>query len=177
MKSVFFRFLILAALLMVVIPVSADKGKENPSVYSFAEIVQALPEKWTANPVEIMEMMKEYPDFVCYRSHDIIGCTSVNNKYASEVHVNYQFTSEDDNSEFVQAVFSMKIDSSEEVQKIMEAFWLNDMRSANITGAYFPNDQIILYFSAGDTMMTVTIPMKEDGSLWMIMVDFGLIRG
>ena len=178
----FFRWLtVLVILVLFVLPASADQGKENPSVYSFADIVQKLPKLWMSDPLEVMDLMKDYPDFICYRSHDIIGCTSVNNKYSSEIHVNYQFTTDKDDSEFVRATFSMAINSSEEIQKIIEAFWIDGMSAANISGAYYPADQIILYFKTyelvNQTMMTVTVPMAEDGGLWLIMADFGIVRG
>ena len=181
MRSVFLRLTILVIFLMLVLPASADQGRDNPSVYSFAEIVQKLPGMWDTDPLSVMDLMNNYPDFVCYKSHDIIGCTSVNNKYSSEIHVNYQFTTAEDDAKFVRATFSMAINSSEEIQKMIEAFWIDGMTAANISGAYYPPDQIILYFktneNVGQTLMTVTVPMAEDGSLWLIMMDFGVVRG
>ena len=177
MKRIFIFVLFLAVMLSVILPVSAESVRENPSVYSFAEIVQKLPKIWLSSPAEMMDMMKEYPDFTCWRSYDIIGCTSVNNKYSAEIHVNYQFTTDDDNGEFDQAYFSMLIDSSEDVQKLIEAFWLPGMSVANIWGAKYPEDQITLFFSAGDTMMKYSIPMSGNGEFWLVNVELGMIRG
>ena len=112
-------------------------------LYSFADIVQKLPKLWMSDPLEVMDMMKDYPDFICYRSHDIIGCTSVNNKYSSEIHVNYQFTTDKDDSEFVRATFSMAINSSEEIQKIIEAFWIDGMSAAKISAVRRPAARMI----------------------------------
>lgn len=177
MKNKLILIFVLSLAVMFVLPVSAEEVRENPSFYSFSEIVQKLPKMWIANPIEVMEMMKSYPDFECWRSYDIIGCASVNNKHAAEIHVNYQFSSEDDYAEFTGCTFTMLINSSEDVQKVIESFWLPDMKAARIWGADYPDDQVTLYFSSGDTMMTYSIPWDNDGNIWMIMVDMGLIRG
>ncbi|MBQ6509670.1 MAG: hypothetical protein IJI07_09390 [Flexilinea sp.] len=155
----------------------ADPLRENPSVYSFAEIVQKLPKMWTSSFDEVTEMMKQYPDLVCRRSYDIISCTSVNNKYSAEINVNLQFTSEKDDAEFVQTVFTYMIDSTEEVQKILELFWLPEMKAANISGTHDPADRITLYFSTDNTMETYSIYFNEKDTVWLVIVSFGIIRG
>lgn len=171
-------FLLFAMIfLMMAGSVSADSVRMNPSLYSFAEIVQKLPSMWLANPIEVTEMMNEYPDFVCYRNFDVIGCQSVNNKFSSEIHVNLQFTSDDDNAEFQRAVFTMPIDSSEQIQTVVEQFWLDGLSAAKIGGAGFPEGQIVLYFSNDSTLETYTIYMTESGGFWLLTVDIGLIRG
>ena len=63
MKKVTLMVLILCIVMFIFLPVEADEQRENPSLYSFAEIVQKLPKMWMANPLEVMEMMKQYPDF------------------------------------------------------------------------------------------------------------------
>ena len=175
------RFILLAAvvcaLLMTAIAASADPLRENPSVYSFAEIVQKLPKMWNASFDEVTEMMKQYPDFVCRRSYDIISCSSVNNKYAAEINVNLQFTSEKDDAEFVRTVFTYKISSTEDVQKILELFWLPEMKAANILGTHDPEDRITLYFNTEKTMETYTIYFDEKDTAWLVIVNFGIIQG
>lgn len=177
MKRIFFLTVTICLFLMTALAASADPLRDNPSVYSFAEIVQKLPQMWDRSFDEAEEMMKQYPDFVCRRSYDIISCTSVNNKYAAEVNVNLQFTSEKDDAKFVRTVFTYMIDSTEDVQKILELFWLPDMKAAKISGAYDPDDRITLYFSVEDTMETYSIYLDEEGSAWLVIVNFGVIRG
>ncbi len=158
-------------------PVLGETVKENPSFYSFAEFVQGLPDLWEAKPADVMAVMNEYPDFICRRSHDIIGCQSVNNKYCAEIHVNFQFMSEDDDAELCQTVFTMLINSAEDVQKVIENFWLPDMRAANLSGGFYREDEIKVHFRTENTLMTVSFPWNYTGEVWMIMVDMGLIRG
>ncbi len=177
MKSLNPIIIALCILLLCIIQVSAENLPDNPSVYSFAEIVQKLSDIWDSTPTDIMKIMEQYPDFVCYRGYDIIGCQSVNNRFSNEIHVNYQFSSDDDNAEFVHAAFSTMIDSSEDVQDYIEKFWLPDMKVASIWGASYPDNQLTLYFSSENTIMTVNVPFAENGSLWMIMLEFGVIRG
>ena len=173
-KSLLILFILLVT---VVVPVYAQRSSANPSVYSYAEIVKKLPEMWTANPIEVMEMLGSYPDYVCSRSGDLIACDSVNNRYADDIQVSFQFSSEDDYSEFVQSVFTMEIHDNEAVQNILEAFWLEGMKSANMLGAPIPAGQVCLLFSTENTLMTVTVPMTEDGKVWNLTVSFGVIRG
>ena len=163
--------------LMIVFSASAEPLRDNPSVYSFAEIVQQLPELWNSRPDEISEIMRQYPDFVCRKSYDIIGCTSVNNKYAGEINVNLQFTSEKEDAEFVRTVFTYMIDSSEDVQRILELFWLPEMKAANILGTNDPADQITLYFNTEKTMETYSIYFNEERNVWLVIVSFGEIMG
>ena len=177
MKVKMLFLLILSLVLLVSIPASAENVRENPSVYSFAEIVQKLPDLWTTGPLEIMDLMKDYPDFECWRSYDLIGCVSVNNKRSAEIHVNYQFSSDADDAEFIGAVFTKQINSSEDVQKIIESFWLPGMSIANIWGADYPDDQVTLYFSTENTLMNVSVPWPAEGGLWLVIVDLGVVRG
>lgn len=177
MKRIIIIVLFILMMLPTVFSVSAESLRENPSVYSFAEVVQKLPDIWLSNPVEMMEMMKDYPDLECRRSYDMIGCTSVNNKYSADIHVNLQFSSEADDGQFEGAYFSMLVDSSEDIQKLIEAFWLPDMSVANIWGAKYPEDQITLYFSTENTLMTYSIPMSDSGEFWLVNVELGIIRG
>lgn len=163
--------------LVTALPALADSVRENPSVYSFAEVVQKIQQLWDTGPVETMDMMKKYPDFECWRSYDIIGCTSVNNKYSAEIHVNFQFSTEDDDGHLEQVNYSMIVDSSEDIQKLIEAFWIPGMSVANIWGAKYPEDRITLYFSTEDTMMKLSIPMTENGEFWLVNVEMGVIRG
>ena len=51
-------FLVILFVGLISLPVSAENLRENPSLYSFSEIVQKLPKMWMANPIEVMEMMK-----------------------------------------------------------------------------------------------------------------------
>ena len=177
MKRIVLVALMTVISLMIVLSASAEPLRENPSVYSFAEIVQQIPEMWNAGPDEVSEMMKQYPDFVCRKSYDIIGCTSVNNKYAAEINVNLQFTSEKEDAEFVRTVFTYKIDSSEDVQNILELFWLPEMKAANILGTHDPAGQVTLYFNTEKTMETYSVYFDEDDNVWLVIVNFGEIMG
>lgn len=155
---------------------SAENDRENPSLYSFGEITKKLPKMWLANPIEVMEMMKEYPDYECWRSYDIVGCRSVNNRYSAEMFVNFQFSSDDDYAEFTHAVFSTMVNGTEGVQKVIESLWIDDLEPANISGAKYPENQVTLYFSTEDTMLNYNISFGSDG-VWLVTVDMGLIRG
>lgn len=163
--------------ILMTIGASADPLRDNPSVYSFAEIVKKLPEMWDKTPDEVSGMMKAFPDFVCRRSYDIISCTSVNNKYAAEINVNLQFTSEKDDASLVQTVFTCMIDSSEDVQKLLELFWLPEMKAANISGTHDPANQVTLYFNTETTMETYSVYFNEDSTPWLVIVSLGVIRG
>ena len=151
--------------------------KENPSFYSFAEVAQKLPALWTSKPADVMAVMDDYPDFTCRKHYDIISCQSVNNKYSAEIHLTCQFMSETDDAELSGAVFTMLINTAEDVQKVIENLWLPGMKAANLMGGVSRKDEITLYFSTGETLMTVSFPWNYTGGVWMIMVDMGLIRG
>lgn len=170
--------LIVIISILLVFPLSAmaEEYRENPSLYSFGEIMQKLPKMWLANPIEMMEMMKDYPDYECWRSYDIIGCRSVNNRYSAEMFVNFQFSSEDDYAEFSHAVLSTMVNGTEGVQKVIETLWIDGLEPANISGAKYPDDQVTLYFSTEDTMMKYNISFGTEG-VWLVTVDMGLIRG
>ena len=177
MKRILLLTVTVCLFLMSACAASADPLRENPSVYSFAEIVQKIPKMWDASFDEVTEVMKQYPDFVCRRSYDIISCTSVNNKYAAEINVNLQFTSEKDDAQFVRTVFTYMIDSTEDVQKLLELFWLPEMKAANILGTHDPDDRITLYFKTDSTMETYSIYFNEEGLAWLVIVNLGIIRG
>ncbi|MBR6090017.1 MAG: hypothetical protein IKP86_08800, partial [Anaerolineaceae bacterium] len=81
MKTKYLFLLVLFTVLLTAFSAGAENVRENPSLYSFAEVVKTLPGMWTANPLEVMEMMEDYPDFECWRRYDMVGCSSVNNKY------------------------------------------------------------------------------------------------
>lgn len=168
---------VLCLFLVLCIPVSADTVMENPSIYSFAEVVQRLPELWTSNPDTVMELMEDYPDYICWRRYDIIGCQSANNRYSAEIHVNFLFSSQEDSAELIRTNFTMLIDSQDDVQKLMSMFWLPDMKAARISGASFPDDEVTLYFSTDETMMSWATSFTKEGKPWSVMVDMMLVRG
>ena len=169
-------FLVILFIGLTLLPVTAENLRENPSLYSFGEIIQKLPKMWLANPIEVMEMMKDYPDYECWRSYDIVGCRSVNNRYSAEMFVNFQFSSEDDYAEFSHAVLSTMVNGTEGVQKVIETLWIDGLEPANISGAKYPDNQVTLYFSTEDTMMKYNISFGTEG-VWLVTVDMGLIRG
>ena len=174
---VFVFVLAIAVFALTVISSSAsDYVRDNPSFYSAAEIIQKLPQMWIANPIEVMEMMDRYPDFTCWRGSDLIGCQSNNNRNCAEIYLSLGFSSDDDYAEFQHVIFSMQINSPEDIQKIIESFWLDDMKPANIWGAEYPAGQVTTYYSSGDTMMKFSIPFS-DSDVWWVSVDIGLIRG
>ena len=157
-------------------PSFGQSVRENPSFYSAAEIIQKLPKMWTANPTEVKEMMEQYPDFTCWRGSDTIGCQSNNNRNCAEIYLSLGFTSEDDYAEFDHVTFSMQINSTEDIQKVVESFWLEDMQPARIMGANYQNNQVTMYFSTESTMMKISIPFSDSG-VWVILADIGLVRG
>lgn len=169
-------FALMMFILLFPLPAFSEPMRDNPSLYSFSEIVQRLPQMWTANPFEVMEMMDEYPDFKCVREFDTVSCSSVNNRTCAEILLNLDFTSEDDYAEFDHVTFSIMLNNTEEIQKIVEAFWLDDLEPANISGAAYPAGQVTLYFSNENTLLTYGIPFNETG-VWLLRADFGLIRG
>lgn len=173
-RSLLFSLLVI---LFMAGSVSADRIVENPSFYSFAEIVQKLPEMWTSDPSAVSEMMNEYPDFVCYRSYDLISCESVNNKYSAEIHVTYQFTSEQEDAEFDYVVFSMPVNSTEQVQQVVEKFWLDGMAPAKISGFEFVGNRSEFYFRNDSTMESYSVYFGDDGAAWLILINIGFIRG
>ena len=108
LKSCFFVFVFI---LLAFLPAQADRVRENPSLYTFGEIVQKLPKMWSANPIEVMEMMKTYPDFSCWRGGDTISCHSNNNRNCAEIYVSLEFTSFDAYAEFDHVTFTMMINN------------------------------------------------------------------
>ena len=177
MKNKSIVIMMIAALFLTVFSSSAGENvRENPSFYSVAEIVQTLPQMWIANPIEVMEMMDRYPDFTCWRGSDTIGCQSNNNRNCAEIYLSLGFSSDDDYAEFQHVIFSMQINSPEDVQKIIESFWLDGMKPAKIWGAEYPAGQVTMYYSAEDTMMKYSITFSDSG-VWWLSVDIGLIRG
>ena len=176
MKNKNFAILFVITIIFVCPVFAHAQDRENPSLYSFGEIVKNLPQKWLAVPDDVMKMMEDYPDFECWRSYDIVGCQSVNNKYSAEIHVNYQFTSEEDDAELVRTVFTMPVNNTQDVQNVIENFWIDGMKAANISGAQYPTNQVTLYFSSENTLMTYNIDWGSNG-VWLVLVDMGLIRG
>ncbi len=166
----------ICVLLILTVPAAADTVRENPSLYSFADVVHKLPKMWLANPIEVREMMREYPDYECWRRYDIIGCNSVNNRFSAEMFVNFQFSSEDDYGSLSRVVFTTMVNGPEDVQKVIEAFWFDGLEPANISGAKYPDDQVTLYFSTEDTMMTYNISFGSEG-VWLVTVEMGMIVG
>ncbi len=177
MKNWIAFLLIICFVLMTAGMVSGETVNENPSFFSFTEVVQKLPELWTAAPAEVMGIMDNYPDFKCWKRYDIIGCQSVNNKYSAEINVNFKFSSEEEDAEFVQMFFTMMINTPEDVQKVIEGFWLPDMKAANMRGGNYQKDEVMIRFKSENTLMTVSFPWSAEGEVWMITVDMGLIRG
>lgn len=169
-------FLVILFVGLISLPVSAENLRENPSLYSFSEIVQKLPKMWMANPIEVMEMMNEYPDFTCHRGLDEITCKSVNNRHCAEIIVTLGFSSEDDYAEFEHVAFSMMISNTEDIQKVVEAFWLDDFEASNISGAEYPEEQVTIYFSNENTLLRYSIPFTEKGA-GLLRADFGFVRG
>ena len=159
-------------------PASADEPlMDNPSLYTFAEIIQKAPEIMAATPAELMKVTSQYPDHICWWVYDIVGCQSVNNRYSAEISVNYKFSSEADDAELEKITYMMSVDSQADVQKVMELFWLPGMKPANITGAKFPDGEVTMYFSTNEILETYMISFNTEGKPWLIMVEVGLIRG
>lgn len=176
------RYKLLFALLAVMMfccfhAVSADPLMDNPSVYSFSEIVQKLADNWSFTPAGINELMEFYPDYVCRRSYDIISCQSCNNRYSKEIRVSYEFTSELDTAELESCSFVMRIDSQADVQKTLECFWLPGMKVLNISGAAIPEGTVTLYFGTENISMRCSVSFSSEGKPFMLMVDMAPIRG
>lgn len=172
----YFLWMLLAALLCFV-PVCSGQYRENPSLYSVGEIVQKSPEMWMANPIEVMEMMDDYPDFTCWRSGAAIGCQSNNNKNCAEIYLTFTFTDDSDYAEYEHISFTMVIDNTEEIQKVLELFWLEDMEAAKIYGVDYPDGQVMSYFSTENTMMKYGVLFTESGDVYLLHVDIGYVRG
>ena len=170
------RLFVFVFILLVILPAQADQVRENPSLYTFGEVVQKLPKMWSANPIEVMEMMKTYPDFSCWSGGDTISCLSNNNRSCAEVYVSLGFTGSDNYAEFEHATFTMKINNTEEIQKVIETFWIDDTKASNIQGAGYENDQVTIYFSNDNTLIKYSIPFNENG-VWVLHADFGYVRG
>ena len=116
-----------------------------------------------ANPIEVTEMMK-------------IGCQSNNNRNCAEIYLSLGFSSDDDYAEFDHVTFSMQINSAEDIQKVVESFWLEDMQPAKIMGADYQNNQVTMYFSTENTMMKISVPFGDSG-VWVILAEIGFVRG
>ena len=174
-KEIILLFIVMM-MLTVFSPISGDNVKENPSVYSFAEIVKTLPQMWMANPAEVTEMMKDYPEFTCQRDADTISCQSLNNRNCADINIALKFTSEDDYAEFEHVTFTMEINNTEDVQKTIENFWLEDLKPAKISGASYPQGQVTIYFSSENTLVCYAIPIDKAGVRYL-QVDFGFVRG
>ena len=177
MKNRFFFLLVFCTVILAACPAFGETVRENPSFYSFAEIAQKVPAMWLSKPADVLALMENYPDYTCRRSYDLIGCQSVNNQHSAEIHLNFTFSSSEDNAELSQMVFSMETNTPEDVQNVIEKCWLPDMKPANIMGGFYRPKEIKLYFRTEETLMTVMFPWSMDGKVSMIMVDMGLIRG
>ena len=176
MKRYMILILTLCALLSAA-SVSADPVRENPSIYSYAEIVQKLPGMWNANPFEVLEMMKQYPDYTCERYTNFIECASVNNRYSAEIYLEFQFSSEDDYAEFGTAEFYVPVSDAVDVQKYIELFWLPDMKAAKVWGAYCPAYQMKFWFSTEDTLASFNVLMDEAELPYQLVVNMCRIVG
>jgi len=174
-KRIIFLFIVVMTL-TVISPIFAENVKENPSVYSFAEIVKNLPQMWMANPAEVKRMMTFYPEFSCNRNADVISCQSLNNRNCADINVELKFTSEDDYAEFEHVTFTMEINNTEDVQKTIENFWFEGLKPAKISGASYPQGQVTIYFSMDNTLVCYAIPIDKTG-VRFLQVDFGFVRG
>lgn len=168
-------------LLLIIVfngPAAAEEPlPDNPSLYSFAEIIQKLPEIMSSTPADLMKITSQYPDQICWYVYDIVGCQSVNNRYSAEISVNYKFSSESESAELEKITFMMSVDSQADVQKVMELFWLPGMKPANISGAKFPEGAVTMYFSTDEILQTYSISFDTERKPWLIMVEMGMIRG
>ena len=108
MKNRFFFLLVFCTVILAACPAFGETVRENPSFYSFAEIAQKVPSMWLSKPADVLALMENYPDYTCRRSYDLIGCQSVNNQHSAEIHLNFTFSSSEDNAELSQMVFSME---------------------------------------------------------------------
>ena len=173
---IFVLFLILFSSLSV----SADSEvstRENPSLYSFAEIVHALPEMWGAPTAYANQMMSVYPDFACYFGEDFSECDSINNQYSPEIYVSLGFVNYFGYLELDNADFSMRISSTEDIQKVIEAFWLDGMKPMNAQGFEYTDECVTIYFHTDNTLMKYTFAFDENGNPGMLSVHIGCIRG
>ena len=70
----------------------------------------------------------------------------------------------------------MMISNTEDIQKVVEAFWLDDFEASNISGAEYPEEQVTIYFSNENTLLRYSIPFTEKGA-GLLRADFGFVRG
>ena len=161
--------------------VSADESIWNPSVYSSGRIVKDLPSFWTANPAEIQEYLKQYPDLTCaYYSfeleaglYDQVVCVSVNNKWSRDVIINFFFTgSHAGMTKLQSAVFTIGTPHSEDVQEVFEELWIPGSKPAHKTGddefyEFLPS----VIFYADDTIVRYNLPSYETEGLDYMTID------
>ena len=173
---IFVLFLILFSSLSA----SADSEvstRENPSLYSFAEIVHGLPEMWGAPVSYAQQMMNGFPDFACYFGEDFFECDSINNRFSPEIYVSFGFSNYFGYLELDDADFTMRINSTEDIQKVIEAFWLDGMKPMNAQGYDYTDGYVTIYFHTDNTLMKYSFAFDENGNPGMLTVHFGCIRG
>ena len=176
-KAIIFVLLLVLFSSVSVCADSEGAKRENPSLYSFAEIVHALPEMWEAPISYTKEMMKQYPDFACYFGDDFIECDSINNRYSAEIYVSLGFYDYRGYLEFDNVDFMMQINSTEDIQKVIEAFWLDGMEPLSYQGWDYPDGSVTIYFRTENTLMRYTFTFDEYGNPGTLSVHIGCIRG
>ena len=163
-------------------PASADEELANPSFYSAGEMVMDIPGFWIANYIEIQEYMKKFPDFQCEHysqvfdtgNFDQIVCSSVNNKWARDVIINFYFSGDHAGMTGLQeVVFTLGTPHSEDIQQVLEYFWHPEAFPWHRDTDQFFDNIMSLMFYTSDTAMRFDLPVdRGDGGDKYTTVDF-----
>lgn len=172
--------LVFALLFVSVLTAYADEKAFNPSFYSAAEMSLKLPSFWIANYIEVLEFLKDYPDFLCehysneYQGavHDQIVCESVNNKRTRDVIINFFFEGDHAGMTGLQeVVFTVSTPHPQDIQDVFEYFWSNEafpQHNDDDEFYHFPS----LIFHTPDTVMRFDFPQYNIEGLDYMTVDF-----
>ena len=171
------RLLLLSALFCLLLcaasAVYADELMPNPSLYSAADVAFRMPDYWIANYIEVLELMKNYPDFQCTHSSnpingenfDQIICNSVNNKQARDIIINFYFTGDHAGMTGLrQAVFSVSTPEPADFQEVLEQFWNPENYPWHTENDRFYGTMTSMVFYSMKTVQRFDLPdFKKDG--------------
>ncbi len=177
--------IVLCAVFSAAGPVLADEFLANPSLFSGGEAAVAMETYWIANYIEVMEYMKNYPDFRCEHYSNVIDgenfdqiiCESVNNVRARDIIINFYFTGDLAGMTGLQeVVFNIGAPETRDIQEILEYYWLPNAFPWHFDSDYFYNGMTSLVFHTGKSVLRFDLPNYDNEGDDYVTVDMWDIK-
>ena len=147
----------------------------NPSFYSAAEIAVELPSYWTANYLEVIELVSKYPDMTCDYYQDVwdqVVCVSVTNDRARDIIINFFFDGDYAGMKGLRkASFTITTPTTLDVQEVLEYYWLHDAFPWHTKNDEFYSFQSLI-FHTSNTVMQFDFPQFDIEGLDYTIIDY-----